>query len=222
MENPFKPYYQDSAVTIYNADCRKVLPFLGTFDLLLTDPPYGMNLNTDNSRFSGGTKGNMAKRGNGIGTGNGKPIVNDNKPFDPTFMMQAGSEKVIWGWNHFADKLPKGSCLVWIKRNDEAFGSFLSDAEVAWKSKGVGVFCRKDLSNNAIANSRVHPTQKPVGLMCWCLSMFPDAETVLDPFAGSGTTGVACKLEGRKATLIEISEEYCEKAADRMRQGVLF
>jgi len=71
-------------------------------------------------------------------------------------------------------------------------------------------------------NGKSHPTQKPLALMRWCLSMAPDAETVLDPFAGSGTTGVACKLEGRKATLIEISEEYCEKAAKRLLQGVLF
>ena len=67
-----------------------------------------------------------------------------------------------------------------------------------------------------------HPTQKPLAVMRWCLSMAAETKTVLDPFAGSGTTGVAAKLEGRKATLIEISEEYCEKAADRLRQGVLF
>jgi site-specific DNA-methyltransferase (adenine-specific) len=58
--------------------------------------------------------------------------------------------------------------------------------------------------------------------MRWCLSLVEDAETVLDPFAGAETTGVAAKLEGRKATLIEISEEYCEKAAGRLAQGVLF
>jgi site-specific DNA-methyltransferase (adenine-specific) len=93
---------------------------------------------------------------------------------------------------------------------------------LAWKSKGVGVFCRKDLSNNSIANSRVHPTQKPVALMRWCLSFFPDAVTVLDPFMGSGTTLMAAKLEGRKAIGIELDESYCEIAAERLRQGVLF
>jgi DNA modification methylase len=217
-----EPYYEKDGITIYNGDCAEVLPELGRFDLLLTDPPYGMNLNTDNSRFSGGTKGNMAKLGNGIGTANGKPIANDDKPFEPAFMMDAARDKVIWGWNHFAEKLPSGSCLVWIKRNDDAFGSFLSDAEVAWKSTGVGVFCRKDLSNNAIANTRVHPTQKPVGLMCWCLSMFPDAKTIIDPFMGSGTTLLAAKLEGRSAVGIELDEKYCEIAANRLAQGVLF
>ena len=217
-----EPYYEKDGITIYHGDCVEVLPELSQFDLLLTDPPYGMNLNTDNSRFSGGTKGNMAKLGNGIGTANGKPIANDDKPFEPAFMMDAARDKVIWGWNHFAEKLPSGSCLVWIKRNDDAFGSFLSDAEVAWKSTGVGVFCRKDLSNNAIANTRVHPTQKPVGLMCWCLSMFPDAKTIIDPFMGSGTTLLAAKLEGRSAVGIELDEKYCEIAANRLAQGVLF
>ena len=222
MTDVYKPYFQDDTVTLYHGDCREILPTLGRFDLLLTYPPYGMNLDTDNSRFSGGTKGNMAKRGKGIGTGRGRGILNDDKPFDPRFMLGFAKEKIVWGWNHFADKLPRGACLVWIKRNEEAYGSFLSDAELAWKSKGVGVFCRKDLSNNAIANERVHPTQKPIALMRWCLSFAPDAETILDPFAGSGTTGVAAKLEGRKATLIEMEERYCEIAANRLAQGVLF
>ena len=69
---------------------------------------------------------------------------------------------------------------------------------------------------------RVHPTQKPLALMRWCLSLVPDAETVLDPFAGSGTTLVAARLEGRKAIGIEINEKYCEAAANRLAQGTLF
>ena len=216
------PYYQDDACTIYHGDCREILPTLGRFDLLLTDPPYGMRLNTDNSRFSGGNVASVSRRGNGIGTGCGKPIANDDKPFDPRFMLDCAKDKIVWGWNHFANRLDPGSCLVWIKRNDEAFGSFLSDGEVAWKSKGIGVYCNRDLSNNAIANERVHPTQKPVGLMCWCLSFFPGAETILDPFMGSGTTLVAAKLEGRRAVGIELEEKYCEIAANRLSQGVLF
>jgi site-specific DNA-methyltransferase (adenine-specific) len=178
-----------------------------------------MNLNTDNSRFSGG---NIAQGGNGRGTANGEKITGDDKPFDPSFMLQYAAEKIIWGWNHFADNLPNGACLVWIKRNDQSFGSFLSDAEIAWKSKGVGVFCKKDLSNNSITRNRVHPTQKPLSLMQWCLSHFPKAETVLDPFMGSGTTLLAAKMEGRKAVGIEINKKYCEAAVKRLSQGVLF
>ena len=213
-----KPYYQDESVTIYNADCREVLPTLDKVDLVLTDPPYGINLNTDNSRFSGGTAGNMAKWGNGVGSAGGVSITNDAEPFDPSFLVEYGKYQIIWGWHNFPDKLPAGTCLVWVKRNDEAFGSFLSDAETAWMSKGRGVYLKRDLTNNAIANERIHPTQKPVSLMKWCLDFFPDAQTILDPFMGSGTTLRAAKDLGRKAIGIELEERYCEIAANRMSQ----
>ena len=216
-----KPYYSHAGITIYHGDCREVLPTLPKVDLVLTDPPYGINLNTDNSRFSGGTKGNMAKCGNGIGSAEGKPIANDSKPFDPSFLSAIGKSQIVWGWNNYPQAFPRGACLVWLKRNDEAFGSFLSDAETAWMSKGHGVYCRRDLSNNAIANERVHPTQKPVSLMLWCLGFFPKAETILDPFMGSGTTLVAAKQLGRRAIGIELEEKYCEIAAKRLSQEML-
>jgi site-specific DNA-methyltransferase (adenine-specific) len=216
-----KPYYQDSVVTIYHGDCREILPILEPVDLVLTDPPYGVNLNTDNSRFSGGDTASISRRGKSIGPANGAKIANDEKEFDPAFLTQYGEHQVIWGWNNFPDKLPRGACLVWLKRNDEAFGSFLSDAETAWMSKGHGIYCRRDLSNNAIALQRVHPTQKPVSLMCWCLDFFPNANTILDPFMGSGTTLRAAKNLNRKAVGIEINEQYCETAALRMCQEVL-
>jgi len=216
------PYYEESGITIWHGDCREILPGLPKVDLILADPPYGINLNTDNSRFSGGTAGNMAKRGNGIGSAGGSPIVGDGDSFDPRFLLDYGSEQIIWGWNHFPDMLPRGTCLVWLKRHDDAFGSFLSDAETAWLSKGHGVYCRRDLSNNAIANTRVHPTQKPVGLMVWCLGFAPKANLILDPFMGSGTTLVAAKQAGLSCTGIEIEERYCEIAANRLRQGVLW
>lgn len=217
-----KPYYDHGGITIYHGDCRDVLPIIASADLVLTDPPYGIALNTDNSRFSGGTAGNMAKRGNGVGTAGGAPIANDSEPFDPSFLLGVGAAQIIWGWHNFPDKLPRGACLVWLKRYDEAFGSFLSDAETAWMSKGHGVYCRRDLSNNAIATRRVHPTQKPESLMNWCLGFFPDANTVADPFMGSGTTLVAAKAAGRRAIGGELEERYCEIAAKRLAQGVLF
>jgi site-specific DNA-methyltransferase (adenine-specific) len=205
----------DGSVKLYLGDCLDVLPTLDKVDAVVTDPPYGISLNTDNSRFSGGTKGNIAKRGNGVGTANGTPIVGDDRPFDPSFLCNYGRHQIIWGWNNFPDKLPRGTCFVWLKRNDAAFGSFLSDAETAWFSKGHGVYCIRDLSNNAIANERVHPTQKPLSLMGWCLSFIPDAETILDPFMGSGTTGVACIRTGRKFIGIEREPKYFEIAKSR-------
>ena len=212
-----KPYYQDDAVTIYHGDAREILPSLEV-DAVVTDPPYGMSLNTDNSRFSGGR---ALKRGQGPGTGAGRPILGDDEPFDPSFLLGIGQGQIIWGWNHFAGHLPRGACLVWIKRNDAAFGTFLSDAEVAWLSRGQGVWCRRDFSNNAITRERTHPTQKPLALMKWCLGFFPDAGVIADPFMGSGTTLRAAKDLGRKAIGIELEEKYCQVAAERCSQEVL-
>lgn len=207
-------------------DCREVLPGLPSYDLILTDPPYGIALNTDNSRFSGGNSGSMAKRGNGIGSSGGLPILGDCEPFDPGFLCAYGRSHIVWGWNNFPDKLPRGACLVWLKRLDSAFGSFLSDAETAWMSKGSGVYCRRDLSNNAIANERSHPTQKPVSLMLWCLEFFHKAKTVLDPFMGSGSTGVACVQSGLAFTGIELDPVYfasaCERIENAYRQAPMF
>ena len=207
-------------------DCREVLPRLPRVDAVVTDPPYGIALDTNNLRFTG-AKGGANRLAKGLsGTGGGQPIANDATPFDPTPILSIDADKVIWGWNNFPDALPRGACLVWLKRNDEAFGSFLSDAELAWMSKGHGVYCRRDLSNNAIANERAHPTQKPVGLMEWCLEFMPKARVVLDPFMGSGTTGVACVNLGRKFIGIEIEPRYFDIACKRIdaatRQGRLF
>lgn len=217
------PYYDDGQAVIYHGDCRKILPAidLSGVDLLLTDPPYGISLNTDNSRFSG-RKGNISGDGNGKGSVDGAPIANDDKPFDPSFLLSFGQHQIVWGWNHFPSSLPRGTCLVWIKRFDESFGLFLSDAEVAWMSKGHGVYCRRDLSNNAIANERVHPTQKPVSLMRWCIDFFPNSRTVLDPYMGSGTTLRAAKDMGRRSIGIELDERYCEVAAQRLMQEALW
>lgn len=205
--------------TLYMGDCREILPTLGKVDAVVTDPPYGIALNTDNRRFSGGNTAAVAKRGNNVGTASGRPIANDAKPFDPAFLLALPGEKIIWGWNNYPDALPRGACLVWLKRNDDAFGSFLSDAELAWMSKGHGVYCRRDLSNAGIANERVHPTQKPVGLMEWCLGFLPKARTILDPYMGSGSTGVACVQQGRAFVGIEIDADYFAAACRRIEEA---
>ena len=210
--------------TLYHADCRDILPTLDKVDCVVTDPPYGMNLNTDNRRFSGGTAGNIAKCGNGPGTGGGYKIIGDDKPFDPTPLLQF-KETIIWGFNHFAAKLPIGTILVWIKRFDNGFGSFLSDAELAWMKGGHGVYCHRDLSMTSITRKRLHPTQKPIGLIRWCIEKCK-SDTILDPFMGSGTTGVACARLGRKFIGIEIEKKYfdiaCERIDREYAQGKLF
>jgi len=214
------PYYQDDAVTIYHGDCRVIVPQLGRFDLLLTDPPYGMAWNTDSTRFTGGEH----KRG--TGRSDYGAIAGDSEPFDPTPWL-AFPKVILFGANHFASRLPVGTTLVWVKKHERLFGTFLSDGEVAWMKGGHGVYCFKRsfppparLAEAGTALS-VHPTQKPLALMRWCIEKAGDVQAILDPFAGSGTTGRAAKDLGRKCVLIEREERYCEIAAKRMGQEVL-
>jgi DNA modification methylase len=205
---PFRPYYEDAMVTIYNADCRQVLPFLPKFDLLLTDPPYGIGADKHEGPAEHGWK-----QWNSSGWDKEKP---------PAWLLEmireAAKEAIVWGGNYYSLP-PSMGWLVWDKGQRDFS---LADAELAWTSRQKAVRCFDYSRAAMMKEGRVHPTQKPSALMKWCLGLVPEAQTVLDPFAGSGTTGVACKLEGRKATLIEISEEYCEKAAKRLSQGVLF
>lgn len=204
--------------TLYHGDCLEILPTLPKVDAVITDPPYGMGWD---GRIKSGANGHAA----------GEPrrpkvaIVGDDEPFNPAPWLDFPSV-VLWGSNHFARALPVGSTLVWIKKLPHAFcNGWLSDAEVAWEKGGVGVFCHSDTSQHAIANERVHPTQKPVSVMHWCLKR-NDGETVLDPFMGSGTTGVACAQLGRKFIGIEIERKYfdiaCERIDNAYRQARMF
>lgn len=206
---PFTPYYEANGITIYNADCRKVLPWLDWFDLLLTDPPYGIKRynrpTTHGSRLHKLTKGK---------TGWNKAIS------DCVIkgLIDYAQTSIVWGANNF--DLPKSEYfLVWNKL--QTVPNFAS-AELAWTNAvcPAKVFTYSIQQHNA--NGRIHPAEKPLALMRWCLSLVPDAETVLDPFMGCGTTLVAAKLEGRKAVGIELDEQWCESAAKRLSQGVLF
>jgi site-specific DNA-methyltransferase (adenine-specific)/modification methylase len=109
--------------------------------------------------------------------------------------------------------------LVWLKRKDSAFGSFLSDAEIAWCSEGHGVFCFKDQTLMAETHERHHPTQKPVPLMKWCIENLPAVRTIFDPFMGSGTTGVAAVQLGRKFIGCEIEPKYFDIACRRIEEA---
>ena len=212
------PYYSDSTVTIYHADCLGIA--LSRVDTaVVTDPPYGMQWDTDGSRFSRGPNASAESLKHGAANSRvwGAPITGDATRFDPSTWL-AFDEVILWGANHYAQSLPVGTTLVWIKRKDGAFGTFLSDAEIAWRKGGHGVYCRRALGNESV--NRLHPNQKPLEIMRWCVEM-TTAQTILDPYCGSGTTLRAAKDLGRKAIGIEIEERYCEIAAKRCAQEVL-
>ena len=159
----------------------------------------------------------IAKRGSGKRL---HPVIGDDKQFDPTPLLDF-PKVIIWGFHHFSDRLPTGTILVWIKRFDDAFGSFLSDADTAWMKGGCGVYCKRDTSNKGNTRNRQHPTIKPLPLIEWCITKAKSDGLICDPYCGSGTTLVAAKNLGRKAIGIELEEKYCEIAAKRLSQEVL-
>ncbi len=201
-------------------DCLEILPTLGPVDAVVTDPPYGNRHSGDSSRFSGGN----TPRGRGSVHG---PIHGNGVPFDPALFM-LGREQVMFGMNYFPQHLRPGSLLVWAKRRPFAYGTFLGDGEVAWCSKGRGVYMMEHIfagpsaaieGGNAPYEKSAHPFQKPIAVMEWCLGFLPDAKTILDPFMGSGTTGVACAKMGRKFIGIEIEPKYFDIACKRIEEA---
>jgi DNA modification methylase len=191
------PYYQDSAVTIYHGDCREIVPTLGRFDLLLTDPPYGLAM-------SGGTWGRKM---------DATYAEWDAEAVDVSAVVSVCDNAIVWGGNYFA--LPPSRCwLVWRKPHFPT----MADCELAWTSMDANA--RLIEMSRSPDGKQGHPTQKPLALMTWCIGLAGDAQTILDPFAGSCTTGRAAKDLGRKCVCIEREEKYCEIGARRMSQEV--
>jgi len=210
---------------LYLGDCREILPTLPKVDAVVTDPPYGIG--ADQGASVGGTdaSGRYARRPKQYVGG-----WDSERPTREDFasIIAAASVSVVWGGNYFADVLPNGGrWLFWDKLN--SMPSY-SDGEIAWTSI-PGVSVKKFTAcNNGLASmkdgERHHPTQKPVALMAWCLSFVPKAQTILDPFMGSGTTGVACMNLGRKFIGIEREPKYfdiaCRRIEDAQRQQRMF
>jgi DNA modification methylase len=204
------PYYADSWVTLYHGDCREILPTLGRFDLLLTDPPYGID--RDGQRATTGGHGGRKA----YAFRDWDAVRPSQEAFD--IMLASSDAHIIWGGNYFADLLPASMrWLVWDKGQRIA----QADGELAWTSMQQAL---RIYTLNRVAimqDGAVHPTQKPLALMFWCLSLVPDAKTVIDPYAGSGTTLAAAKQTGRRSVGIERDEAYCEIIADRVSQETL-
>ena len=188
-------------------DCREVLPMLPKHDLLLTDPPYGLLSES----------GSAATRRSG---GNGVMAWDVAPDFMPEVM--AGSvEQMIWGGCHLSLP-PTVGYLVWDKQID---GLNFGEVEFCWTRMK---FAPRVFRYRAVGvdGGKVHPTQKPAALMVWCLSKAPNVQTVLDPFMGSGTTGVACVRLGKSFTGIERERKYfdiaCQRIYNAQRQSKLF
>src|SRR5262245_55310908 len=225
------PYYEQDGITIYHGDAYQILgeivPILDCVTTLLTDPMYGNRTN-----IKGATSGRASSRRlNGllVQPKDWDLSARDDVPFDPALFLHF-PEVVLWGGNHYSSRLPDAACwIVWDKR-DGGSSDDNADCELAWTNlrgparllrhlwRGV---MRAGEENIAVAGAKLHPFQKPLELMRFCLSLSKKQGVVFDPFMGSGTTLVAAKQMHRRAVGIEIEECYCEVAAKRLSQGVL-
>ena len=208
-----EPYYSDDLVTLYHGDCREVTAWLEA-DVLVTDPPYGISLDTSYGKHAQLTLGHQA-------------IANDDDAFDPAHML--GFERaVIFGANNFASRLPdSGAWIVWDKTIKNDLKVRIADAELAWTNCLRRTRTIHHLWSGAFRDSErgtaYHPSQKPVVVMAWIVRLVSEpGDVIADPYAGSGGTLVAAKNEGRRAIGVELEEKYCEIAAKRLTQDTLF
>lgn len=195
--------------TLYLGDCRDILPTLPKVDAVVTDPPYGIGI----------TKSNRLAVSRGMG---GKSW--DNETPSAEFMegmVSHAKQSIIWGGNYF--RLPETRCvLVWDKQNDDRD---FADLELAWTNiDAVARIFR--MRPQGMDGGKVHPTQKPIALMKWCIAKLTAPQTILDPFAGSGSTLVASSQMGIDCVGIERDPEYfdiaCKRIEDAQRQSDLF
>lgn len=206
-----KPYYEHAGITIFLGDCREVVDQweglrTQSFDLLLTDPPYGHG-----DRWSGGTWAS-------------DPMYAEAKQWDAERipdgdligLLSFAPFQIVWGGNYYRMP-PSRSWLAWVKSSQMPT---MADFELAWTNfDRPSKMLREDRNPDG---KRWHPTQKPESVMRWAIHQTPKAVgRVLDPFMGSGTTLVACKRLGLIAVGIEIEEKYCEIAAKRLAQEAL-
>lgn len=193
-------------------DCLDILPALGKVDAVVTDPPYGIGFAAQPTR---------CQRANGMTRQSW-----DNQKPNLDAVRAAASKVVIWGGNHFALPQSRG-WLAWTKTGN---APSMADLELAWTSLDMNARrFEKSVKSASLEKSlqgAPHPSQKPVELMVWSIECIGEAETILDPFMGSGTTGVACVKLGRKFIGIEIEPKYFDIACKRMeeatRQGDMF
>ena len=206
-------------------DCRDVLPTLGKVDAVVTDPPYGIKADSTMAKQGGTQYGNAAAAKRHY-----EATDWDNAPPTAEDLMQvigAAKWSILFGGNYFG--LPASRCwLVWDKENG---ANEFADCELAWTNLNKPVRRIRHMWNGMLRKGQEdrndHPTQKPLGVMRWCIGHLPEPnQTILDPFMGSGTTGVAAVQMGRDFIGIEREERYfqiaCRRIEQAQRQGDLF
>jgi 23S rRNA G2445 N2-methylase RlmL len=196
-------------ITLHHADNRTI--DIPPDSAIVSDPPYGCKNNCDYTRFSGGLSPSRNHH---------RGITGDSEPFEPTRWLSY-PHVVLFGYQFFANTLPLGTTLVWLKKRDNQLGSFLSDCELAWLKGGKGCYLYRHVwhgfDRETERGKTLHPTQKPVALMEWVIqrAKIPKGTTIVDPYCGSGATLIAANNLGYDAIGIELDETYYQIAKDR-------
>ena len=199
-----RPDWERDGIKLYCADCMDVLPHLSGVDAVVTDPPYGIGINRSN-RLS-------------VSRGFAGETWDDVPPDDHviTFVVGMGSQAIIWGGNYFSLPPCRGF-FVWDKQNDDRD---FADCEFAWSNIDAVARIHRQRPMN-MDGGKVHPTQKPIALMIRCVeAVSAEKQTVLDPFMGSGSSGVACVKLGRKFIGIEKEPKYFDIAVKRIERAL--
>lgn len=194
-------------VQLYLGDCREVMPTLSPVDAVVTDPPYGLgDWNNRGSNAGGPFDSDATQEWD-------KPIADD----DIRMMRAISKYQIFWGANYYLGSLPRTKQMfVW---NKGIRRMHFNDCEIAWCSQWREACRMFDLSPAGL--EKEHPTQKPLALMEWCVAQLPtDAGTILDPYLGAGTTGVACVNLGRRFIGIEVDERYFEISCRRIERAL--
>lgn len=196
-------------VEIWLGDCRDVLPLFGAFDAVVTDPPYGLG-----DKWSGGkahTKASWKLNDGGSELGWDDAI----SPALPAALRHS-STAIVWGGSYYPLP-PRRGWLIW----DKIVRNFTSGhVEMAWTTLDQPTRAFNYAHAQLASEGKFHPTQKPLPLMRWCLGQIPAAQSIVDPFMGAGTTGVAAVKMGRSFVGIEIDEKYFDIARFRIRDAI--
>jgi DNA modification methylase len=201
--------------TLYLGDCREILPTLGRVDACVTDPPYGIGADSAMHKAGG------SKHGAALAAKRTYAETNwDSAPVDGVTLAALRfmtDWQVVFGGNYF--DLPPARCwFVWDKLNGT---NDFADCELAWTNLDKPVRRVRWMWNGMLRKGQEerfeHPTQKPLGVMEWCLNHLPaSVESIIDPFMGSGTTGVACAKLDKRFIGIEREESYFDLACRRI------